>query len=83
MIDKLNGRRMKMASTGSGRRQNYRFAPTSRMTNHLLLKVQTRDEISLTRSMVFMLKYGAVQLTGTGDFNLPLMKDILFVMENC
>ncbi len=33
MIDKLNGRRMNMESTGSGRRQSYKFAPTSRMTN--------------------------------------------------
>jgi TldD protein len=33
MIDKLNGQRMGMPSSGSGRRQDYRFAPTSRMTN--------------------------------------------------
>ena len=33
MIDKLNGRRMGMASTGSGRRESYKYAPTSRMTN--------------------------------------------------
>jgi len=33
MIDRLNGRRMNMPSTGSGRRQDYTFAPTSRMRN--------------------------------------------------
>ena len=33
MIDKLNGRRMGMEPTGNSRRQSYRFAPTSRMTN--------------------------------------------------
>ena len=33
IIDKLNGRRMGMEATGSSRRQNYKFAPTSRMTN--------------------------------------------------
>ena len=33
MIDRLNGRRMNMAPTGSGRRQDYTFAPTSRMRN--------------------------------------------------
>ena len=33
MIDRLNGRRMGMAPTGSGRRQDYTFAPTSRMRN--------------------------------------------------
>ena len=33
MVDRLNGRRMGMPSTGSGRRQNFTFAPTSRMRN--------------------------------------------------
>ena len=33
MVDRLNGRRMGMAPTGSSRRQNYTFAPTSRMRN--------------------------------------------------
>lgn len=33
MIDKLNGKKMGMAPTGSARRESYRFAPTSRMTN--------------------------------------------------
>ena len=33
MIDKLGSRRMDMPSTGSGRRQSYGLAPTSRMTN--------------------------------------------------
>ena len=33
MIDKLNARKMGMPVTGSGRRQGYMFAPTSRMRN--------------------------------------------------
>ncbi len=33
MIDKLNSRKMGMAPTGSGRRQGYMYAPTSRMRN--------------------------------------------------
>ena len=33
MIDRLNGRRMGMESTGSARRQSYEFEPTSRMSN--------------------------------------------------
>lgn len=33
MIDTLNGRRMNMASTGSSRRQSYKYEPTSRMSN--------------------------------------------------
>ena len=33
MVDRLNGRRMNMKPTGSSRRQDYTFAPTSRMRN--------------------------------------------------
>ena len=33
MVDKFNGRRMGMASTGNARRQSYAYTPTSRMTN--------------------------------------------------
>ena len=33
MIDLLGSRRMNMPATGSSRRQNYQYAPTSRMTN--------------------------------------------------
>ena len=33
MVDRLNGRRMGLLSTGSGRRQDYTYAPTSRMRN--------------------------------------------------
>ena len=33
MVDRLNGRRMGLAPTGSSRRQDYTFAPTSRMRN--------------------------------------------------
>ena len=33
MIDRLNGRRMNLPATGSGRRQDYTYAPVSRMRN--------------------------------------------------
>lgn len=33
MVDKFNGRRMGMESTGNSRRQGYSYEPTSRMTN--------------------------------------------------
>ena len=33
MVDRFNGMKLGMESTGSARRQNYRFMPTSRMTN--------------------------------------------------
>ncbi|MBR5339102.1 MAG: TldD/PmbA family protein [Lachnospiraceae bacterium] len=33
MVDRLNGRRMGESSTGSGRRESYKYEPTSRMSN--------------------------------------------------
>ena len=33
MVDRLNGRRMGEPSTGSGRRESYKYEPTSRMSN--------------------------------------------------
>ncbi len=33
LLDRMNARKMGLLPTGSGRRENYRFAPTSRMTN--------------------------------------------------
>ena len=36
LVDKLNGRRMGLETTASSRRQDYTFAPTSRMTNTFL-----------------------------------------------
>ena len=44
MIDRLNARRMNMAPTGSGRRESYRFAPTSRMTNTYIDKGNSTKE---------------------------------------
>lgn len=44
LIDKFNSRRMGMTSTGSGRRQSYRFAPTSRMTNTYIAPGQSTNE---------------------------------------
>lgn len=75
MIDKLNGRRMNMPSTGSGRRQNYRFAPTSRMTNTFIAEgPHTREEIIANTEYGLYAKSmggGAVN-PGTGDFNFAV-----------
>ncbi len=38
MVDKLNGQKMNMDSTGSSRRESYKYAPTSRMTNTFIDK---------------------------------------------
>lgn len=75
MIDKLNGRRMNMPSTGSGRRQNYRFAPTSRMTNTFIAEgPHTREEIiANTEYGLYAKSMGGGSVNpGTGDFNFAV-----------
>lgn len=83
MIDKLNARRMNMEATGSGRRQSYRFAPTSRMTNTYIDKGEsTREEIIRNTEKGLFAKYlsaGSVN-PATGDFNFSLSE--AYLIEN-
>ncbi len=80
MIDKLNARRMNMAPTASGRRQNYRFAPTARMTNTYIDKgTSTKEEIIGNTENGLFAKYisaGSVN-PATGDFNFSLSEAYL------
>lgn len=83
MIDKLNGRRMNKNSTGSGRRESYKYAPTSRMTNTFILpgKSSFNDIIRNTEKGIYA-KYmggGSVNPT-TGDFNFAVMEG--YIIEN-
>lgn len=83
MIDKLNARRMGVESTASGRRQNYRFAPTSRMTNTYIANGNsTREEIIENTEYGLFAKYlnaGSVN-PATGDFNFSLSE--AYLIEN-
>ncbi|OZV10404.1 peptidase C69 [Tissierella sp. P1] len=83
MIDKLNARRMNMAPTASGRRQNYRFAPTSRMTNTYIDNgASTKEEIIGNTEKGLFAKYisaGSVN-SATGDFNFSLSE--AYLIEN-
>jgi TldD protein len=77
MVDRLNGRRMKMKPTGSSRRQNYRYAPTSRMTNTYIDNGHsTKDEIiENTASGLFAKKMGGGSVNPlTGEFNFNVME---------
>ncbi len=75
LIDELNSKKMKMPITGSGRRQNYKFIPTSRMNNTYLMP--GNDSID---DMIKSIKYGlyAKEMGGgsvdpvTGDFNFTV-----------
>ena len=75
MIDKFNGRRMGMASTGSSRRQSYRHTPTSRMTNTYIAAGNDKNE-----DIISSIEYGlyAASMGGgsvnpvTGEFNFSV-----------
>lgn len=77
LVDKLNGRRMKMKSTGSGRRESYKYAPTSRMTNTFILNGKSSfDEIiKNTEYGIYAKNMGGGSVNpATGDFNFAVME---------
>ena len=80
LIDKLNGLKMGMASTGSGRRQSYRFAPTSRMTNTYIQAGQHSEQeiISSTEYGLYAVKMGGGSvMPATGEFNFAVLEGYL------
>ena len=80
MIDKFNGRRMGMASTGNARRQSYAFTPTSRMTNTYIAPGEDSNE-----DIIASMEYGlyAKDMGGgsvnpvTGEFNFSVNEGYL------
>lgn len=83
LIDKLNGRRMGMESTGSGRRQSYKFAPTSRMNNTYIEAGDSSLEeiIANTEWGLYAKKLGGGSVNpATGDFNFAVMEG--YLVEN-
>lgn len=80
MIDRIGGLKVGMKSTGSGRRQSYRFAPTSRMRNTYIAAGKDPFE-SMLASIDFgiyakKMGGGSVQ-PGTGDFNFSVAEGYL------
>ena len=75
MIDKFNGRRMGMESTGNARRQSYAYTPTSRMTNTYIAPGEDKNE-----DIIASMEYGlyAKDMGGgsvnpvTGEFNFSV-----------
>ena len=75
LIDKLNGRRMGMSTTGSSRRASYKFAPTSRMTNTYLAPGQSTPEeiIANTEFGLYAKQMGGGSVNAaTGDYNFAV-----------
>ncbi len=80
MVDKFNGRRMGMESTGSCRRQSYQYEPTSRMTNTFIAEGEDSND-----DIIASISYGlyAKQMGGgsvnpvTGEFNFGVREAYL------
>ena len=77
LVDKLNGRRMDASPTGSSRRESYRFAPTSRMTNTFIdngksipLEIIAKTEFGLYAKQM---GGGSVD-PATGSFNFAVLE---------
>ncbi len=72
MIDKLGGRRMGMPSTGSARRQDFTYEPTSRMTNTYIANGPDKNEdiIASLENGLYAAKMGGGSVNPiTGAFN--------------
>ena len=72
LIDDFNGRRMGMKGNGACRRQNYKFEPTSRMSNTYIENgTSTVDEIiKATKLGLYAVSLGGGQVNpATGEFN--------------
>ncbi|MBR3694071.1 MAG: TldD/PmbA family protein [Erysipelotrichales bacterium] len=75
LVDQLNGRRMNCESSGSGRRQNYKFEPTSRMSNTFILNGRDTFEemIANTQFGLYAKSMGGGSVDpSTGDFNFSV-----------
>ncbi len=77
LVDRLNGRKMGAAITGSSRRQDYRFAPTSRMTNTCIAPGKSTPEeiISATEYGLYARQMGGGSVDpATGSFNFAVLE---------
>ena len=80
MIDKLNARRMGMSPTGNSRRQSYKFAPTSRMTNTYIAAGNDNpdDIIKSISEGLYAKKLGGGSVNPvTGEFNFAVAEGYL------
>ena len=77
LIDELNGRRMGMAATGSSRRESYKYAPTSRMTNTYIAAGDSSDDeiIASMAEGLYAKKLGGGSVNpATGEFNFAVLE---------
>ena len=80
MIDRLGSRRMNMPMTSSGRRQDYTFAPTSRMTNTFICAGNDDNEemIATMGDGLYAAQMGGGSVNPvTGEFNFAVNEGYL------
>ncbi len=80
LVDRLNSRRMNMEPTGSGRRESYRYAPTSRMTNTYIANGDSTKEeiIKNTEFGLYARQMGGGSVNpATGEFNFNVQEGYL------
>jgi TldD protein len=77
LVDYLNGLRMGMPSTGSARRESYRYAPTSRMNNTYILNGTDKpgDIIADTPYGLYAKQMGGGSVVpSSGEFNFAVLE---------
>lgn len=77
MVDQLGAQKTGFATTGSGRRQNYKFAPTSRMRNTFIAPGRSTLEemIADVDYGIYAKDMGGGSVSpGTGDFNFAIQE---------
>lgn len=75
LVDRLSGKKLGMPSSGSGRRQSYKFAATSRMSNTFIAPGKSRleDMISETDYGLYASSMGGGSVNpATGEFNFSV-----------
>ena len=80
LIDRLNGKRMGMAPTGSARRQSYLYEPTSRMTNTYIANGPDKNEeiIASIENGLYCRHMGGGSVNPvTGEFNFAVTEGYL------
>jgi len=80
MIDRLNSRRMNMPVTGSARRQDYRYSPTSRMRNTFIApgSDDEKEIIATCGDGLYARSMGGGSVNpATGEFNFAVNEGYL------
>ena len=80
LIDRMGARRMNMAATGSGRRESYQYAATSRMNNTFIENGPDKNEdiiASIDNGLYAKRMGGGSVNPATGEFNFAVAEGYL------